>query len=314
MQVLGIDVGGTKIEIASVAHGRAVEPCEAQTPLSDSAALIDGIEALARQVIERDGEPEAIGVGVPSQIDFETGTVVASVNIPLEGVPLRDELQRRFGIPVFVDNDANVAALAEAQWIEGGPAHHLVMLTLGTGVGGGVIIDGNVFRGATGLGAELGHMVIQADGLPCPGRTCPNRGCIEAYCSGSALERAAGMKGPEVEAAARAGDAEAQRHLDDLGRWLGVGISNFVNIFEPEHIVIGGGLGASAADLFLDTAVGEARSRALPAGFEHLTVSVAKGGSDAGVIGAGFLAQKEHALATGERDTALTKTANPGRG
>src|SRR3954451_23941439 len=132
MQVLGIDVGGTKVEVASVANGRALEPCEAATPLSDSGALIDGIEALARQVIERDGEPQAIGVGVPSQIDFETGTVVASVNIALEGVPLRDELQRRFVIPVFVDNDENVAALAEAQWIEGGPAHHLVMLTLGT--------------------------------------------------------------------------------------------------------------------------------------------------------------------------------------
>src|SRR4051794_17781895 len=287
-----------------------------QTPteLSDADALLDGIDALARKVIERDGPPEAIGVGVPSQIDYATGTVVSSVNIPLEGVALRDELENRFGVPVFVDNDGNVAALAEAQLIEGGPASHLVMLTLGTGVGGGVIIEGRVFRGATGLGAELGHMVIEASGLPCPGRTCPNRGCIEAYCSGSALERAAGMSGREVAAAARAGDAQAQKHLDDLGRWLGVGISNFVNIFEPEHIVIGGGLGASAADLFLDTAVGEARSRALPAGFEHLTVSVAKGGSDAGVIGAGFLAQKEHALATGERDTALTKTANPGRG
>src|SRR3954454_24736903 len=314
MQVLGIDVGGTKVEIASVADGRAIEPCQIPTPLEDSKSLIDGIDALARQVIERDGQPEAIGVGVPSQIDFATGTVVASENIPLEGASLREDLQKRFGIPVFVDNDANVAALAEAQWVEGGPARHLVMLTLGTGVGGGVIIDGNVFRGATGLGAELGHMVIQADGLPCPGRTCPNRGCIEAYCSGSALERAAGMTGREVAAAARAGDAQAQKHLDDLGRWLGVGISNFVNIFEPEHIVIGGGLGASAADLFLDTAVEEARSRALPAGFERLTVSLAKGGSDAGVIGAGFLAQKEHALATGERDTALTKTANPGRG
>src|SRR5204863_4299288 len=188
-----------------------------------------------------------------------------------------------FGVPVFVDNDANVAALAEAQLIEGGPASHLVMLTLGTGVGGGVVIDGRVFRGATGLGAELGHMVIQADGLPCPGRTCPNRGCIEAYCSGSALERAAGMKGRDVVAAARAGDKDAQGHLDDLGRWLGVGISNFVNIFEPQHIVIGGGLGASASDLFLDIAIEEARARALPAGFERLKVSLAKGGSDAGV-------------------------------
>jgi glucokinase len=226
------------------------------------------------------------------------------VNIPLEGVPLRDELQSRFGAPVFVDNDANVAALAEAEWVEGGPERNLLMLTLGTGVGGGVIVDGHVFRGATGLGAELGHMVIQADGLPCPGRTCPNRGCIEAYCSGSALERAAGMPGQEVEARARAGDATARGHLEDLGRWLGVGIASYVNIFEPKHLVIGGGLGASASDLFLDTAIEEARSRALPAGFERLSVSLAKGGPDAGVIGAGFLAHKEYALAERERDTA----------
>src|SRR4051812_29584695 len=125
MQVLGIDVGGTKVEIASIADGHVVDPCEAPTPLSDSRALLDGIEELARRVIDRDGEPAAIGVGVPSQIDFATGTVVASVNIPLEGVPLRDELQQRFGVPVFVDNDANVAALAEAQWVDGGPARNL---------------------------------------------------------------------------------------------------------------------------------------------------------------------------------------------
>src|SRR6059058_2261640 len=174
MQVLGIDVGGTKVEIASVVDGRALEPMTAPTDLSDSTALLDGIEALAHDVIERDGPPEAIGVGVQSQIDFATGTVVSSVNIPLEGVPLRDELEHRFGVPVFVDNDANCAALAEAALVDDGPAHYLVMLTLGTGVGGGVIIDGNIFRGATGLGAELGHMVLEADGLPCPGRTCDN--------------------------------------------------------------------------------------------------------------------------------------------
>jgi glucokinase len=304
MQVLGIDVGGTKVEIATVVDGHAIEPMKIPTPLDSSEALIDGMETLARRVIERDGQPLAIGVGVPSQIDFATGTVIASVNIPLEGVPLRDELQSRFGAPVFVDNDANVAALAEAEWVEGGPERNLLMLTLGTGVGGGVIVDGHVFRGATGLGAELGHMVIQADGLPCPGRTCPNRGCIEAYCSGSALERAAGMPGQEVEARARAGDATARGHLEDLGRWLGVGIASYVNIFEPKHLVIGGGLGASASDLFLDTAIEEARSRALPAGFDRLSVSLAKGGPDAGVIGAGFLAQKEYALAERERDTA----------
>jgi glucokinase len=304
VQVIGIDVGGTKVEITTVADGRALEPLRTATPLTDTAALVDEIEALARQVIERDGPPEAIGVGVPSQIDFATGTVVSSVNIPLEGVPLRAELEERFGVPVFVDTDANCAALAEAQWVDSGPAAHLLMLTLGTGVGGGVGIDGRVFRGATGLGAELGHMVIQADGLPCPGRTCPNHGCIEAYCSGSALERAAGMKGREVVRRARDGDETALGHLTNLGRWLGVGISNFVNIFEPQHIVIGGGLGASAADLFLDTAIEEARSRALPAGFERLSFSLAKGGNNAGAIGAGLLAQMEH----------TADYANPGRG
>src|SRR3954454_20184223 len=242
MRVVGIDVGGTKVEIASVVGGRAVEPQQIPTPLSDSEALLDGIEGLLRSVVEQQEKPEAIGVGVPSQIDFATGTVVSSVNIPLEGVPLREELERRFGVPVYVDNDANCAALAEAELIEGGPARHLVMLTLGTGVGGGVVIDGAVFRGATGLGAELGHTVIQADGPPCFG-TCPNHGCLESLASGSALERAATEKagrrgkGREVVDAARGGDEEACALLTDLGRWLGVGIASFVNIFEPQHVV-----------------------------------------------------------------------------
>src|SRR3954447_15033139 len=243
MQVLGIDVGGTKVEIASVVDGRALNPQTVPTPLDDAGALLEAIDQLARKVMDGDGRPQAVGVGVPSQIDFATGAVVSSVNIPLEGVPLREELESRFGLPVFVDNDANCAAQAEAELVEGGPAQHLLMLTLGTGVGGGVIIDGHVFRGATGLGAELGHMVIEADGRKCPGRTCPNRGCIEAYCSGTALELASGMHGPDVITAARAGDEAALGHLTEVGRWLGVGIANFVNIFEPEHIVIGGGFG-----------------------------------------------------------------------
>jgi glucokinase len=306
MQVLGIDVGGTKVEIASVQDGQVLAPQKIPTPLTDTGALLDGIESLTQRVIDADGPPDAIGVGVPSQIDFATGTVVTSVNIPLEGVPLRDELERRFGLPVYVDNDANVAALAEAQLVEGGPARHLVMLTLGTGVGGGVIIDGHVFRGASGLGAELGHMVIEASGRKCPGRTCPNYGCIEAYCSGTALQLASGKPGKEVEDAARLGDEEAIGHLTDLARWLGVGISNFVNIFEPEYIVIGGGFGVSAYDLIVDAALAEAHRRALPAGMERLKVSKAKVGTDAGVIGAGLLAQKEHTLAAGARDTART--------
>src|SRR5439155_13038590 len=183
---------------------------------------------------------------VPSQVDFATGRVLASVNIPLEGVALRQDLEARLGVPVYVDNDANCAALAEAQITDGGPARYLVMLTLGTGVGGGLVIDGRIFRGATGLGAELGHVVIDADGPECPGN-CPNRGCLEALCSGTALERDASaqagrrVSGREVVEAARNGDAEALGLLERLGTNLGVGIAGLVNAFEPEHVVIGGG-------------------------------------------------------------------------
>jgi glucokinase len=328
---LGIDVGGTKVEVAVVEGGRAVDPVQAATALDSADALLDGIEQLTRSVIESHGVPAAIGVGVPSQIDFATGTVVTSVNIPLEGVPLRAELERRFGVPVFVDNDGNCAGLAEAELVEDGPARHLVMLTLGTGVGGGVVIDGAVFRGASGLGAELGHVVLNAHGPECPGR-CPNRGCLEAYCSGTALGRAAtsfadghpdsplagavdenfDVSGVRVVELARRGDHDSLRLLTELGTWLGVAFASFVNIFEPEYIVVGGGL-SIASDLFLATAIEEAAARALPAGFERVSISRAKGGPDAGVIGAGLLARQEYARSCAEGDTARSPTLEGGR-
>src|SRR4051812_39225771 len=186
--VIGVDVGGTKVGAARIEGATCQCHVEQPTHLDSSDGLIDQIESVIREVIETEGEQAAIGVGLPSQIDFATGTVVASVNIPLEGVPLGKELGDRLGVPVHVDNDANCAALAEAHFVEGGPAQHLVMYTLGTGVGGGVVIDGKIFRGSTGLGAELGHQVIDWDGPDCPG-ACPNRGCLEALCSGLALER-----------------------------------------------------------------------------------------------------------------------------
>ena len=304
--VIGVDVGGTKVAAARIAGTEVLDPVVHPTDLSGADALLAGIEAAIREVAQASGEPDAVGIGMPSQIDFATGTIVSSVNIPFEGVALGTELGERLGVPVYLDNDANCAALAEAQFVEDAPAQHLVMLTLGTGVGGGVVIDGKIFRGATGLGAELGHTVIDPDGPDCPG-SCPNRGCLEAFCSGTALEREATaraggerVKGKQVVAAARERDADAQALLDQLARWLGVGISNFVNVFEPEHFVIGGGLSA-AADLFLEAAIAEARGRALPALFERVRISVARAGNDAGVIGAGLLAAQELAL---NRDTA----------
>jgi glucokinase len=322
---LGVDVGGTKVAVGAVSAAKAHAVVEHPTELSSSESLLDGVEAGVKEIVEEVGTPEAIGVGVPSQIDFATGTVVTSVNIPLTGVPLREELGRRFGVPVVVDNDANCAALAEAQLVPGGPARHLVMLTLGTGVGGGVVIDGEIFRGASGLGAELGHFAIEANGPLCPGN-CPNRGCLEAFCSGTALERDATevgqdrpdtplgrvyaehgrVTGRDAVAAAEAGDRHAQRLFERLGTSLGVGIAGYVNVFEPEHVVIGGGL-SRAAGLFLERAGDEAASRALPALWERVAVSLARGGADAGVIGAGVLAAQEHA-----RDTAQASTTTEG--
>jgi glucokinase len=324
--VLGVDVGGTKIAVAAVQGAEPRNRLEHPTRLGSTAELLEGLEATVNEVISAAGRPAAIGVGVPSQIEYATGTVETSVNIPLTGVPLREELGERFGVPVFVDNDANVAALAEAQLV---PTDNLVMLTLGTGVGGGVIVGGRIFRGAHGLGAELGHFSIDPDGPHCPGN-CPNRGCLEAYCSGQALERdatelaedkpgsrladAMGTDGKvsarELVIAAEEGDPDALLIFERFARMLGVGISGYVNVFEPKHLVIGGGL-SRVSHLYFQRAVQEAAARALPALWRRTEVSLARGGADAGVIGAGVLAAQE--IQNGREATPVGARRDTGR-
>ena len=323
--VIGVDVGGTKVAAARIDGRECVCHVEEPTHLDTSDGLIDQIESVVNEVIKNQGEPQAIGIGLPSQIDFATGTVVASVNIPLEGVPLGETLEKRLGKPVYVDNDANCAALAEAHYVEGGPAAHLVMYTLGTGVGGGVVIDHQIFRGASGLGAELGHQPIDWDGPDCPGH-CPNRGCMEALCSGLALERDATefaedhpdsrlgkvlkesgkVRGRDVVAAAKEGDPGGKQLLDRLGTFLGVGLAGAINTFEPEFIVIGGGL-SQGADLYLPRAIEEARQRALPALADRVKVQLANAGPKAGLIGAGLLAAQELKREKGDTARATTR-------
>jgi glucokinase len=225
---------------------------------------------------------------------------------------------------VIVDNDANCAALAEAHSLG---EENLVMLTLGTGVGGGVVIGGRTFRGAHGLGAELGHVTLNADGPPCPGN-CPNRGCIEAYCSGQALERDATemaadrpdsrlaermgsdgrVSGHELVEAAKAGDPDAQLIFENFARMLGIALAGYVNVFEPDRLALGGGL-SSASDLFLDRAVQEAQARALPALWRRTTIALAQCGPEAGVIGAGVLAAQELASDTATPHPSATERA-----
>jgi glucokinase len=310
--IVGVDVGGTKTIAGAVRGTELLGTVEHPTDISSAESVVSGIETAVREIVEHNEPPVAVGIGVPSQIDYAAGRVLSSVNIPLTGVHLRDDLAERVGLPVYLDNDANCAALAEADLADGGPVGNLVALTLGTGVGGGIVIGGRVFRGATGLGAELGHVVIEAEGPECPGR-CPNRGCLEALCSGQALARDAGAlaaerpdsrlaelarerggspTGADAVTAAREGDAAALDLFERFGTALGVGIASLMNVFEPERVVLGGGLSAVAA-LYLPRAEEEALSRGLPEIAARVKIAAAKSGARAGLIGAARLAVTE---------------------
>lgn len=268
--------------------------------------VVDAIEEL-RQTVGADAA--AVGFGIPSLIDQRTGRAVIAVNLALADIPFAAVMAERLGLPVFVDNDANVAALAEHRAGSARDAREAVVLTVGTGIGGGLILRGELYRGAIGAGAELGHMVIDKDGPRCQGN-CPNRGCLEALASGTALVReatrlahehpesglgrahAAGhaLGGPLVTELAHDGDPVALEALSLIGSRLGVGIANYVNIFNPEVVVVGGGV-IAAGELLLGPARAEVAARALPPGRDNVRIVAAAFGVEAGMIGAAALAQ-----------------------
>ena len=272
--------------------------------------LLDTLEGEVREGIEACPEAVGVGVGVPSTMDRERGVAVASVNLPIADVPIRDLIAERVGLPVFIDNDANVAALAEHRFGAGMGTRNMVMLTVGTGIGGGLVLNGELYHGSSGAGVELGHMVIDEHGPPCPGN-CPNRGCVEAFVSGRAVGRegalaavdapdsalgralAAGKEidGKLVTDAAIAGDPVAIRVFTEVGRHLGVALTSYANIFEPDVIVIGGGV-IAAGELLLGPARQVVRDRAL-APMDKTPVVAAALGPDAGMIGAAEMALEE---------------------
>jgi glucokinase len=251
-----------------------------------------------------------IGLGIPATIDHDRGVAVSAVNLPLENLPIRDLVSERTDLPVFVDNDANVATLAEHLYGAARGARNAVMLTIGTGIGGGLILGGEVYRGSTGAGAELGHTVIEIDGPRCQGN-CPGRGCVETLASGTAIghegqiaaEREPGSElgrmlaagetvdGKAVTEAALAGDPAARGVFDLVGSRLGVALTSFANIFEPEVFVIGGGA-IAAGDLLLEPARRMLEQRALPP-MKRIPVVAAELGPDAGMIGAAAMARIE---------------------
>ena len=283
--VIGVDLGGTKILAGLVDDtGRITETVEHPTPTTSQDALLDGLEAAVRDVLAPD--TTAVGFGIPSRIDHRTGVTLGAVNIPLREARFRDEMEQRLGMAVGADNDANVAALAEFTFGAGRGTRDLVMLTLGTGVGGGVVVDGKLYRGW----AELGHVVIVEDGDPCQG-ACSGRGHVESYCSGVAADRLARhVLGPW----ATARDLVKRRHaaLDAIGLKLGTAIGSLVNIFNPEVVVIGGGFGIGAGDLLLRPARQAILREALAPAGQEVRLALAELGKDAGLVGASLVGRE----------------------
>jgi glucokinase len=310
-EAIGVDLGGTKMLVGVLDSDSQVkfESREASTGQTEDQL----VELLVGEIEEaREARPgvAAVGLGIPATIDHDRGVAISAVNLPIDDLPIRELVGERTGLPIFVDNDANVAALAEHLYGAARGADNAVMLTIGTGIGGGLILDGKVYRGATGAGAELGHVVIAMDGLPCQGN-CPGRGCVETYASGTALgreARAAAEREPDsalgrmaaegreidgraVTEAALAGDPTSVAVFELVGSRLGVALTSFANIFEPEVFVIGGGV-MRAGDLLLEPARRELRARALPP-MKDTPVVAAEMGEDAGMIGAAAMARIE---------------------
>jgi glucokinase len=293
LHAIGVDLGGTKILAGVVARdGTVIRRHERPTPQDSQEHVVAELEAAVAELV--DESVAAVGFGAPSPIDQEKGVVVRCVNVPLEDAPLRDRMRERFGVPVGLDNDANAAAIGEWGAGAGREVDDLVMLTLGTGVGGGVISGGKPFRGRNGAGAELGHVVIVHDGRPCQG-ACTGHGHLETYVSGSAVTAAARESfGPVADAhrlvrLANEGDAKAKELLEEVARYLGSGIGSFVNVFAPQLVVLGGGFGVAAFDHLRGPAETVARQEALEPMRSTIRLAKAELGTAAGLIGAAFV-------------------------
>jgi glucokinase len=296
VEVVGVDVGGSKIVAGVIdADGVVVAAAHRSTPgRSDVPAMVEDAIVGAVDELRAGRTLAAVGVGAAGFVSPD-GTVRFAPHVSWREEPLAARLEERLGLPVVVDNDANVTALAELRYGAAAGRREVLVLTLGTGIGGAVVMGGAVRRGSQGLAGEFGHLQVVPQGRLCP---CGHRGCWEQYASGTALVRAAleagapeGVTGPEVTAAAGGGTSWAEAAFAEVGRWLGVGLAGLVAGLDPELVVIGGGLSAAGGLLLEPTqaALGERlpgrRYRTVP------PVVAAARGPEAGMVGAATLAR-----------------------
>lgn len=302
---VGVDVGGTKLLATSVeADGEVVERRRLTSPRGDADALVGLVADACREL----GGDLPVGVGVAGIVGRD-GVLRYGPNLEVADVPLRARLEEELGVPVTVRNDATVALYGEVRAGAARGSADVVLLTLGTGVGGAILADGRLVEGTSGMGGELGHVVVSDGGRACP---CGSHGCLEVYASGSAigltaqerldadtgrttsLRKVDRVDGKAVTLAALEGDAFAVEVLREVGYWLGVGLVSLVNALDPETVVIGGGAAPPAAPIILPVAVDVLSARLVGVGHRPLpSVVVATLGDDAGAVGAALLAHDE---------------------
>lgn len=313
---IGVDIGGTKIAAGVVAEdGRVLARELTVTPGTDPAAVLETIGGIVDR-FRQEHRVVALGIGAAGFIDASGSTVLFAPHLAWRNEPLQDTASRRTGLPVHVENDANAGGWAEWRFGAARNEPYAVMLTLGTGIGGGILIDGQPYRGRYGVAGEFGHMQVVPGGLPCE---CGNEGCWEQYASGRVLTRlgrraaeartelggrlleeaggaAENIQGSHVVAAARAGDPEAIAWMTEIGDWLGVGMANLAAALDPGILVVGGGV-SDAGELLLGPAR-SAFSRMLTGrGYRtEARIVTARLGPEAGLIGAADLARRSARL------------------
>jgi len=319
---IGLDIGGTKISGGVIDEfGTILTQGRRDTPALDPAAIIAEAASLTRE-LSLEHRIDAVGVACAAFIDRSGSVVYFSPNLAWRDEPLRARLESALGLPVTIENDANAAAWGEFRFGAAVDAANMVMLTVGTGIGGGVVIDGVLMHGAFGVAAELGHMRVVPGGFRCG---CGNRGCWEMYASGTALVREAkdlvvsgsplgarlgelcagdpsALRGPDVTRAAVEGDPASIELLADLGVWIGEGLASVAAILDPELIVLGGGVSEAGA-LLIDPALAAFRRQLTGRGHRpEARFALARLGNDAGMIGAaGLAAEAYQAMATTAR-------------
>jgi glucokinase len=309
---IGVDVGGTKIAGGVVDEtGRVHQDVRVETENTSTEAIVDAIVEVVDRLQAAEGETAAaVGIAAAGYIDAARSTVLFAPNLVWRNTPLRDLVSARVGLPVVVENDANAAAWGEFVFGAGQGVDDMLMLTVGTGLGGGIVSDGDLYRGSFGIGAELGHMRVVVDGHRCG---CGNRGCWEVYASGTALVREARalaesgspragailelaggnpaeIGGAMITTAAQDNDPAAIELLEELGRWLGEGIASVAAILDPARVVVGGGV-ADAGDLLLAPARQAFARQLTGRGYRPMLTIVEAQLDNAGIVGAADLAR-----------------------